>query len=250
MVHHVDGEPIEDLELPSDATPRRALGWLAAGREIPQGDCPPGVVRVLEEAVRHPVARRRGYFQCPLCPLTGTGPTTYVSSAGEEMHLGDASVEITLGDVVWRAPSLVLHYVRAHRYLPPATFLSGLLPTYWLSSLDSALLEPVRRCVVERVIAFDTGKEALLARIDPPVVGQHWDLGADVATVVLASRHEGQSLDPVEAFPCFVHVATSRHGWDDLETPVRADDLITLAWGELYRTADDAAAHRFEGPRR
>lgn len=112
--------------------------------------------------------------------------------------------------------------------------------------MDSYLFEPVRRCEVVKRIAFDTGKEAIVAAIDPPVVGQHWGFTHDISTVVLASRVEGQSLDPVDPVPCFVHIATSVHGWAQLETPISSDDLVNLAWGELYRTADDAAAHRFD----
>jgi len=117
---------------------------------------------------------------------------------------------------------------------------------YFLSSLESTTFAPVRSCVVKKHLRFDTGKEAILATIDPPAVGQLWGLRDDVETVVLASRHEGQALDPITSFPCFVHIATPRHGWTELATPIRADDLHHLAWGELYRTADDAEHHRFD----
>lgn len=116
---------------------------------------------------------------------------------------------------------------------------------FYLSSLDSYAFEPVRTCDVLKRLQLDTGKDAILATIDPPAIGQQWDLPDDVSTVVLASRVEGRGLDPIEEFPYFVHIAASRHGWKSLETPIRADDLVTLAWGELYLTHDDAGQHRF-----
>jgi hypothetical protein len=117
-------------------------------------------------------------------------------------------------------------------------------PTYFLSSLESARFAPVRSCVVRRVVHFDTGKEALLVDVDPAVVGQDFGRSTDISTVLLAARHEGQGVDPVTEFPCFVHIAIS----DDTgsaSTPIRADDFQTIAWGELYRTAEDARHHRF-----
>ncbi|GGF56824.1 hypothetical protein GCM10011519_33430 [Marmoricola endophyticus] len=120
------------------------------------------------------------------------------------------------------------------------------MATYYLSSLDSSLFAPVRTCRVRKHLVFDTGKSALLAHIDPPVVGQSFGFAHDVSTVVLASRVEGREIDAIEALPFFVHIATPRHGWTDLESPLRADDLVTMAWGELYPTAEAAAAHSFD----
>lgn len=121
-------------------------------------------------------------------------------------------------------------------------------PTYFLSSLDSARFSAVRRCVVRRLVRFDTGKPAIVATIDPPVVGQDLGRSDDVTTVLLVARHAGHPVDPIESFPCFVHIAIA----DDtgsLETPVRADRLRTIGWGELYRTAEDAREHRFDDRR-
>lgn len=120
------------------------------------------------------------------------------------------------------------------------------MATYYLSSLDSYLFEPVRTCTVRKHLVFDTGKSALLVDIDPPVVGQSFGFGHDVSTVVLASRVEGREIDAIDKLPFFVHIAVSRHGWADLESPLRADDLITMAWGELYGSAEAARSHSFD----
>ncbi len=117
--------------------------------------------------------------------------------------------------------------------------------TYYLSSLDSTRFGPVRRVEVIRSLVFDTGKAALFATIDPPVIGQDFGRGGDdITRVVFAARHEGESVDPVSSFPCFVHIAISNEDYD-LQSPIRADDLTNIGWGELYRTADDAEQHRF-----
>ena len=117
--------------------------------------------------------------------------------------------------------------------------------TYFLSSLESTRFEPVRRCVVQESLIFDSGKPLVRAAIDPPVVGQ--DFGRpDITTVFLAARHEGVSVDPVSEFPCFVFIALPPVGREHLASPVRSDDLEIIGWGELYRTDQDAERHSFD----
>jgi hypothetical protein len=115
----------------------------------------------------------------------------------------------------------------------------------YLSSLDSARFKPVRECRFERLLTFDTGKVAAVARLSPGVLGQDFNRASDIGTVVLSPRHEGVSLDPVSEFPCFVFIASPRDGYQPLVSPVRSDDLEIIGWGELYRTHEDAERHAF-----
>jgi hypothetical protein len=116
----------------------------------------------------------------------------------------------------------------------------------YLSSLDSTRFEPVRECQISEVVVFDTGKVAVVANISPPVIGQDFDRRDDIETVVLAARFEGSSVAPIDEYPCFVFIAVAREGREFLrETPIRRHDLEIIGWGELYRTRNDAVAHRF-----
>ncbi len=95
-------------------------------------------------------------------------------------------------------------------------------------------------------MTFDTGKECVLVSLTPPVAGQPWGLVDDLEFFVLANRHEGEHLFPISEFPCFVHIArlldeNVKHG-----DTVSANDLQTVAWGELYRTREDAENHAFD----
>ena len=116
---------------------------------------------------------------------------------------------------------------------------------YYLSSLDSIRFGPVRECRFVRLLTFDSGKLAVEAALVPGVLGQDFNRSADIDTVILSARHEGTSIDPVAEFPCFVFIAIPRSGFDFLESPVRADDLEVIGWGELYRTPEDAERHIF-----
>src|SRR4051794_4770130 len=79
--------------------------------------------------------------------------------------------------------------------------------TYYLSSLDSYMLAPTRKCEFVGSLRFDTGKECVVVVVDPPIPGHQLGLGEDLSRVLLANRHEGESLNPISSFPCFVFVA-------------------------------------------
>ena len=118
-----------------------------------------------------------------------------------------------------------------------------MVPTYYLSSLESARLQPVRSCRVVESLVLDGGKPAVRALIDPPLIGQDFERG-DIDSVLLTARHEGVTVDPVSEFPCFVFVAIPIDD-RDLVSPVRSDELEIIGWGELYRTQHDAENHIF-----
>jgi hypothetical protein len=116
--------------------------------------------------------------------------------------------------------------------------------TFYLSSLESVRFETVRECRFADMLVFDTGKNAAVACLQPPVIGQDFNCPADLQRVILAPRHEGVSIDPISEFPCFVFIAITHEG-RELQSPIRSDDLEIIGWGELYRTYDDAENHVF-----
>ncbi|WP_020076623.1 hypothetical protein [Cryocola sp. 340MFSha3.1] len=120
------------------------------------------------------------------------------------------------------------------------------MSVYYLSSLDSSLFEPVRRCTVITTLAFDTGRSALVVDLDPAVVGQNFNVGEDLRRFILTSRFQGDDVAAIDHFPFFAYICLPKTGWQELETPLRAADVDIVGWGELYRTAEDASAHRFD----
>jgi hypothetical protein len=124
------------------------------------------------------------------------------------------------------------------------------METYYLSSLDSARFDSSRKCEVLRRLHLDNGKDCMLVRISPPVNLQEYGVIEDVDTLVLLSRHSGQDLSTIATFPFFVFITRPLiHDVLDVDT-IAKDQLQILAWGELYRTKQDADDHRFEGPHR
>lgn len=118
---------------------------------------------------------------------------------------------------------------------------------FFLSSLESDRFEEVRECLVVKKMTFDTGKECAFVRLYPAVSGQPWGLAEDIAYFILATRHEGSRLFPINEFPCFVHIARPlKDHMEDCEV-IAARDAQVVAWGELYRTREDATDHAFDG---
>lgn len=117
---------------------------------------------------------------------------------------------------------------------------------YYLSSLESERLAPVRECKVLFRTQFTSGKECLVVKVQPEIVAQ--EFGTPVLdTLVLVSRHEGEGLSPIGRFPCFVFVCRNLRSGHYIQTePLERSDLEIIGWGELYRTSLDAEEHRFD----
>lgn len=119
-------------------------------------------------------------------------------------------------------------------------------PVYYLSSLESELFEPVRLCRVTRKLTFDTGKSAIEVELTPTVIGQEFNRGSDIDNVILTARYESATVDPVDQYPCFVFITIPRIAGSRLDSPLCANELQIIAWGEVYRTSEDAKRHRFD----
>jgi len=94
-------------------------------------------------------------------------------------------------------------------------------PDFFLASLEGYGMEAPRRGFRIRRLCGDHRDDYLLARIEPPVARSAFGLGAnDIDHVILASRHVGESLFPIERWPVFVHVARPL-------VPIEGRDLLT-----------------------
>ena len=119
------------------------------------------------------------------------------------------------------------------------------METYYLSSLDSVKFEPTRKCEFLSRLQLTTGKGCVLVRVTPPISLQDYNLTDDIDTLVLVSRHAGQDISAIQTFPFFVFIARPLLDSIQNREMISKDDLQILAWGELYRTRQDADDHRF-----
>lgn len=99
-----------------------AIGWLDRDHPFPKGQ----VARPFFESLARLAANAwqpgvpAGRHRCELCLFTG-GPIE-VHFADSTISVGMTNLFVPANDGVYVAPSLVVHYIDAHGYLPPGEF--------------------------------------------------------------------------------------------------------------------------------
>jgi hypothetical protein len=121
------------------------VGWLERGHEFSTGELPAGLLAGLRRWLRQSrCVQYRGYHLCDLCE---PAPTTIeevsaahrrqetVDDEGTKLILGANEIWVpTSGERIFAAPSLVVHYVERHAYLPPQAFIDAVMaptPADW-----------------------------------------------------------------------------------------------------------------------
>jgi hypothetical protein len=113
-------------------------------------------------------------------------------------------------------------------------------PDFYLASTEGYNMQEPKRCWRIRRIGTDKRDDLLLLKIDPPLLGQRYGLqGRDVDQVLVATRHEGDSLFPITQWPVYVHVARPLVDITGLDK-IQSNQLESIAWAELYQTEQDA----------
>jgi hypothetical protein len=110
------------------------VGWLNGAEEFSSGTVEPHLLNRLKQAFvgvgkfdAEAVLIRGAQHRCEIC---GASPGV-VEVGGKKKYLGASEIWIPAGrDVYYAAPSLVIHYIEEHQYLPPAEFIDA------ISSLD------------------------------------------------------------------------------------------------------------------
>ena len=114
-------------------------------------------------------------------------------------------------------------------------------PDFYLASSEGYNMEEPRRCWRVRRVATPGRDDFLLVKIDPPLIGQNYGLGdRDVDLVLIATRHVGSSLFPINEWPIFVHVARPLIENPELHDRLRDDQFQLIAWAALYQTEEKA----------
>ena len=117
-------------------------------------------------------------------------------------------------------------------------------PDCYLASTEGYGLEEPRACWRIKRLATTRRKDLLLMRICPPLPRNSYGLEKDIDLILVAPRHQGSSLFRINRWPVYVHVA--RFLIDDPEVceGLQDGDFKSIAWGELYRTEEDARLKR------
>ncbi|TDD58396.1 hypothetical protein E1263_19455 [Kribbella antibiotica] len=101
------------------------VGWLERGHDFAVGQVESGVLDRLTILAEHQENVMRGTHDCQFCtlesPLHFPAP---VARGFVSLGMGELHVKGRWG-VKYAAPSLIIHYISAHSYLPPQEFLDA-----------------------------------------------------------------------------------------------------------------------------
>lgn len=103
------------------------VGWLDGERDFARGDVPRKFVARLRRFCRVRVHEGQAVYSCNLadCPGLAAGAQGDDAIAAE---LGSAEIRVFARDgTTYAAPDLILHYVCAHDYQPPAEFIAAVM---------------------------------------------------------------------------------------------------------------------------
>lgn len=101
--------------------PMRNVGWLSRGREFLQGEAPAWVIEGLVERAKHPDVVTRGSHRCDVC-ASADEPGSPASDRS-----GNGEIWLCNEEGEWfAAPTLIVHYITEHHYLPPVEFIDAL----------------------------------------------------------------------------------------------------------------------------
>lgn len=108
-------------------------------------------------------------------------------------------------------------------------------PDFYLVSSEGYGLESPRKCWCLRPLELMTRDDILLVKIDPPIIYRNPIAGELVIKqVVLAARHKGYSINSIQEWPFYVHVARLKRPDVPADGRLNSEDVETIAWAELY----------------
>lgn len=105
--------------------------------------------------------------------------------------------------------------------------------------VSTELREPYqpRACRVLRRLRSELRDDLALVEIEPPLPRHVYDTTEEVRWLIVASRHEGDSLFPVAAWPLRVYVCGLKGGGEPEGDEIASEDLTILDWGEARQSA-------------
>ena len=97
------------------------IGWLDLKRPFHQGSVEPALLVRIGELCMAPVNRTRGFHACSKRPEYPVREDV----GGAVVALGSAEIRVFGTSKTYACPTLIYHYIREHRYLPPHEFLDA-----------------------------------------------------------------------------------------------------------------------------
>jgi hypothetical protein len=142
VIVYIQDLSIYRYHLPFPLQGVQCVGWLDSEHPYERGDRPVGLAEKLQEIIQH----RTNAFDAHVNAMRGIHPCNFCGTdveliTGRRPKLLGLSEIWVPNDFGWLAsPSLILHYITDHEYLPPSTFVQAVMD---LSTKDCFLGQAV-----------------------------------------------------------------------------------------------------------
>lgn len=100
------------------------VGWLAYHRPFERGDVKPETLESLKLLPIDETTQTLGIHFCEFCKFSWRGIFNAVFKL-PPLAYGSGVFMVPAGDITYCAPSLIIHYIKAHNYQPPREFLDA-----------------------------------------------------------------------------------------------------------------------------
>ncbi len=117
-------------------------------------------------------------------------------------------------------------------------------PDFYLASTDIRKeddLARARKAWRIKSLKGDYRDDYLLIRIEPPIIGQQFGLGAkDIDQVIVVTKSRSASLLSINKWPILVYVLYALIEHPEARDMIHDDEFSLVMWAELYETWEDA----------
>ncbi len=116
-------------------------------------------------------------------------------------------------------------------------------PDFYLTTAGEYEPLAVPRACSQRARLHDELRDDyMLVDIEPPLPGQRFGLGrSDVTSLVISSRHRGQTLYPISEWPSHVYVARVVDNKSPPASALSKGQLELIAWGAVFKSLREAS---------
>jgi hypothetical protein len=165
------------------------VGWLSRAHSFPTSAPAPELVEALHRCCFRAERFAMGIHNCDICGQRAS----HACVADRRVGIGTGEIHIEEGGVCYAAPTLIVHYVEAHSYLPPAPFISGVLAT----AARIALLSTEEREALGRIGVTDQRHLACEA-VERMVERSPWAWARPALAAARAGRRDWDAAIPAQ----------------------------------------------------
>lgn len=116
------------------------------------------------------------------------------------------------------------------------------MPDFYIASNESFTLRAPRKCYRIKRFPADHRDDYLLIRVSPPLEDQqNGSPDNPIDEIIIATRHKGESLFPINKWPVAVYVLRSLIENPKGRDKLNNDELTLIGWAEIYDPVTESA---------